>query len=179
MAARFYSADVSLRDGARLHIRAIRPTDKQALVEMFKRLSAETVYYRFLGAKKSLTGDDLMYLTELDFHRCAALVGILSGEHGQRIVAVARYACGLDGPDDTAELAITVEDGEQGRGIGTLLLKHLIRLAQNEGIVTLTASLFSDNERTIRLLEKTGRVTQRSAAGGQLVLSTAPMSSSH
>jgi len=148
---------------------------------MFTRLSSDTIYYRFLGAKKALTQDELAYLTELDFHRRAALVGVLPGESGERIVAVARYACSPKGPDDEAELAITVEDGEQGRGIGTLLLRHLIRVARHEGIVALTANLFSDNERTIRLLERTGRVTQRTAAGGQchLVLSTAPMSSRH
>ena len=148
---------------------------------MFERLSADTIYYRFLGAKKDLTEDELTYLTELDYHRRAALVAVLADEPKQRIVAVARYACAPEGPDDEAELAITVEDDEQGRGIGTQLLRHLIRIARHEGILALVANLLSDNERTIRLLEKTGRVTHRTAAGGQchLVLSTAPISSRH
>lgn len=181
MDAQDYSADISLRDGASLHIRAIRPDDKQGLVEMFERLSADTIYYRFLGAKKELSEAELVYLTELDFHRRAALVAVLTEEPRQRIVAVARYACAPEGPDDEAELAITVEDDEQGRGIGTLLLRHLIRVARNEGIVALNANLLSDNERTIRLLERTGRVTHRSAAAGQcnLVVFTGPMSSRH
>jgi GNAT superfamily N-acetyltransferase len=175
-----YFADVYLRDGAPLHIRAIRPEDKQGLAEMFDRLSVDTIYYRFLGAKKELSEEELIYLTELDFHRRAALVAVLAEER-QRIVAVARYACAPEGPDDEAELAITVEDAEQGRGIGTLLLRHLIRVARDEGIAALVANLLADNERTIRLLERTGRVTIRSAAGGQchLVLTTAPISSRH
>lgn len=179
METKDYCADVSIRDGASLRIRAIRPGDKQALSDMFGRLSAGTIYHRFLGAKKELTEDELVYLTELDFHKSAALVGVLTDEPGQPVVGVARYACDPQGPDDQAELAVTVEDGQQGRGIGTLLLGHLIGLARKEGIGELIANLLSGNERMIRLLEKTGRVTARSASGGQclLILSTAPMSS--
>jgi hypothetical protein len=42
MEARDYAVDERLRDGARLHIRAIRADDKQALVDLFERLSPQT-----------------------------------------------------------------------------------------------------------------------------------------
>ena len=54
-----YSVDAILRDGARLHIRAIRPDDKEGLAAFFNRLSPETRYFRFLGAKACLTDDEL------------------------------------------------------------------------------------------------------------------------
>jgi len=175
MEARKYEADERLRDGGRLHVRAIRPDDKTSLVELFERLSPDTIYYRFLRAKKRLSADELVYLTEVDFHRQAALAASLSDGGSQRIVGVGRYACAPDGPDDRAEIAITIEDAEQGRGIGTLLLKHLMRVARNEGIAEFEANLLSDNTRMIRLLEKTGLVLARSAKAGlcQLRVSTA------
>ena len=177
MEAREYSAHELLRDGEPVHIRAIRPDDKQALVDLFERLSSDSVYYRFLGAKKRLTRGELVYLTELDFRRQAALVATLFNEARRRIVGVGRYACVPDGPDDRAEIAITVEDAEQGRGIGTLLLKHLMRVASSEGVVRFDAYLLSDNARMIRLLEKTGLVMSRSAEAGlcHLVVSTAAL----
>ncbi len=161
-----YEVDEVLRDGRRLHIRAIRPDDKSALLSFFGRLSREAIYYRFLGAKKRLTASELAYLTELDFHRKAALVASLDDEEQKRIVGVGRYTCPPGGPDDRAEVALTVEDALQGRGIGTLLLKHLVRVAAAEGVSRFDAFLFADNHRMVHLLEKTGRVIERSTEGG-------------
>lgn len=171
---RDYSADELTRDGAPLHIRAIRPDDKRALEGFHGRLSSDTVYYRFAGAKKRLTKKELVYLTELDFHLQAAIVASLPEGDRHQIVAVARYASHANEPDHRAEIALTVEDEQQGRGIGTILLKHLMRIARAEGILEVDAFLLSDNEQMIRLLKKTGLVMRRSASAGlcHLVVST-------
>jgi GNAT superfamily N-acetyltransferase len=161
-----YSANEKLRDGRSLRIRAIRAEDKDALVAMFKRLSPKTVYYRFHGAKRRLTKRELVYLTELDFHRQAAVVAILEVDGEERISGVGRYASAPDTPDDRAEVALTVEDVEQGCGIGTLLLTHLMRIARAEGIVRFDAFVLADNTRMIELFERTGLVTERSAGAG-------------
>lgn len=164
MDPREYSTEHQLKDGQRVKIRAIRPDDKAALSALFDRLSPETIYYRFHGAKKQLSRRELTYLTELDFHDRAALVALLGEEAEERIVGVARYAIGPDSPRYRAEIALTVEDAEQGRGIGTLLLEHLNRLAREEGIEELEAFILSDNHGMIRLLESSGRVFQRQAS---------------
>jgi RimJ/RimL family protein N-acetyltransferase len=174
--AQDYAADEVLRDGELLHIRAIRPDDKRALVDLFERLSPKTIYFRFHGAKKRLSRKELVYLTELDFHRRAALVAVLGDQAEQRIVAVGRYAVARRRADDRAEVALTVEDAEQGRGIGTLLLQHLIDVACNEGIEKLDAYVLSENVRMLELFRRSGRVVEESAEGGacHLVLSTGP-----
>jgi RimJ/RimL family protein N-acetyltransferase len=161
-----YRVEEVLRDGHPVLIRAIRPDDKQRLAELHGRLSSEAIYYRFLGAKKRLTSAELAYLTELDFRRQAALVAILVANGSERIAGVGRYACEPGGPDDQADVAITVEDAEQGRGIGTLLLKHLMRVAGAEGVTKFDAHLLSENQKMMRLLERTGLVLQRVAEGG-------------
>ncbi len=174
MDASHYSVQEILANGQRLLIRAIRPDDKQALVDMFARLSPETIYHRFLGAKKRLTREELVYLTELDFHRRAALVAVLAREGVERIVGVGRYASDTDSPADRAEVAITVEDAEQRRGIGTLLLEHLRTVANAEGIELFDVYLISDNVAPIALFEGSGHVVQRSAGARtcHLVIST-------
>ena len=166
MDASRYSVREVLRDGDSVHIRAIRPDDKQALVDLFSRLSPETIYHRFLGAKKRLTRNELVYLTELDFHRRAALVAVLAREGVERIVGVGRYASAGDSPADRAEVAITVEDAEQRRGIGALLLRHLRLVANAEGIRLFDVYLVSDNRAPIALFEGSGHIVHRSAEAG-------------
>jgi GNAT superfamily N-acetyltransferase len=174
MDASRYSVREVLPGGDALQIRAIRADDKQALVDLFGRLSPETIYHRFLGAKKRLSRDELVYLTELDFHRRAALVAVLVRKGVESIVGVGRYASGSDSPPDRAEVAITVEDAEQRRGIGTLLLRHLRAVAKAEGIRLFDVYLVSDNAAPIALFEGSGHIVHRSAGAGtcHLVIST-------
>lgn len=172
--ARQYSALEALPDGEPLVIRAIAPDDKGALVDMFQRLSPETVYHRFLTAKKRLTNEELVYLTELDFQRSAALVAVLEREGTERIVGVGRYASQIDSPPGRAELAITVEDAEQRRGIGSLILKHLQLVANAAGIDQFDVYLVSDNLAPIAMFEGSGHLVHRSAGAGicHLVITT-------
>ncbi|UCF20883.1 MAG: GNAT family N-acetyltransferase [Gemmatimonadota bacterium] len=163
MEARHYTAVEILRDGESLLIRAIRPEDKALLIEMFERLTPQTIYYRFHGAKKRLSRRELIYLTELDFHRQAALVALLADDDGERIVGVGRWACPPNGLTDRAEVAFTVEDGEQGRGIGKLLLHHLMRVARAQGIKEFEAFVLAENVRMLELFGRTGLVVHHSA----------------
>jgi RimJ/RimL family protein N-acetyltransferase len=174
MEPRNYAADEELRDGAQLHIRAIRPDDKQALVDLFERLSPQTVYFRFHGVKKSLSRGELVYLTELDFHRQAALVAVLRIDGEDQIVGVGRYASAPGAPEHQAEVAVTIEDAHQGRGIGSLLLKHLMNVARNEGVSELEAYVLAENKRMLQLFERTGLVIRRAAGAGacHLVMTT-------
>ena len=171
-----YAADERLRDGTQLHIRAIRSDDKQALVHLFERLSPQTVYFRFHGVKKSLSRDELVYLTELDFHRQAALVAVLKVDGEDQIVGVGRYASAPRAPQHRAEVALTVEDAHQGRGIGSLLLKHLMGVAHDAGVSELDAHVLAENNHMLQLFERTGLVVRRSASAGacHLVMTTEP-----
>ena len=69
-----YSADALLRDGTSVHVRAIRPDDKERLRDHFHRLGRESVRHRFHGTKSELDDRDLRDLTELDFERHVGLV---------------------------------------------------------------------------------------------------------
>jgi GNAT superfamily N-acetyltransferase len=174
MEPRNYAVDETLRDGTPLHIRAIRPDDKQALVALLERLSPQTVYYRFHGVKKSLSREELVYLTELDFHRQAALVAVVAIDGEEQIVGVGRYASAPGAPEHRAEVALTVEDAHQGRGIGSLLLKHLTRVAHSQGVSELDAHVLAENKGMLQLFERTGLVLRRAASGGacHLVMTT-------
>lgn len=149
--------DARLRDGAPVHLRPIRPDDKERLLDAFGRLSEDTVYYRFLEPKKRLTSDDLRYLTELDFDHHAALVATVPSDDGEEIVGVGRFVEGDRGHRPrTAEAAFTVVDEYQGRGLGTLLLQHLAELARRRGFERFEAWVLSDNRRMLEVFEHSG-----------------------
>src|SRR5262249_37433671 len=74
---RDYAADVILRDGTSVHLRAIRADDRAELARGFAELSPEAVYFRFFRAKRRLTDAELAAFTELDFTQPAAPVATL------------------------------------------------------------------------------------------------------
>ena len=130
-------------------VRPIEPEDSEALRRMFYRLSAETVYRRFFRPVLHPTPSVLRYLCAVDHERRDALVAVApDGE----IVAVARY----DRLGDTteAEVAVVVEDGWQGQGIGARLVRRLGVLAESRGLDVFTATMLGDNRAATRLLHR-------------------------
>ncbi len=147
-------APVTLRDGSRVRLRQVRATDKERLRRGFHRLSAESRYRRFLGAMPMLSEGAMRYLTEVDHHDHEAIVALddASGEG----VGVARYV--RSGGPDAAEVAVTVTDDWQGRGLGTLLLDVISARAREQGIRRFTGLLLATNAEMLDLLERLGPV---------------------
>jgi RimJ/RimL family protein N-acetyltransferase len=148
-----------LGDGARVVVRPIMPGDKAALAAAFERLSEDSRHKRFLAYKGRLTGADLAYFTEVDHVEHEALVAMDAASGA--IVGVARYVR-LSSNRHTAEVAVTVVDEWQGRGVGTVLLGCLADRAREEGIRRFEAQALAENRRVIALLEKIGALTFKS-----------------
>jgi len=139
-----------LTDGAPIYIRTIRPDDKHLLSDGLARLSSESRYKRFLAPKHRFTLDELRYLTEVDGIDHVAYVA-LRGDAPKELVAVGRLVRSKSHPQ-AAEIAVTVCDEWQRRGIGTLLGDHLAMAARDRGIRYLTATMAADNYAAHRLL---------------------------
>jgi acetyl coenzyme A synthetase (ADP forming)-like protein len=165
---RAFALDAVLRDGGSIHLRAIRPDDKARLVDHFRRLSARSVYFRFFGSKLRLTDSELRRFTELDFVDHVALVATLLEDGEERIIGVARYIVlpAKRGEPRRAEVAFAVADAHQGRGIATLLLEQLARLAQAGGIDEFEANVLGENNRMLEVFAASGFQVRRSIDGG-------------
>jgi len=134
-------------------IRPIRPEDKPLLSDGLRRLSDESVQRRFLTPKRSFSGSELRYLTEIDAVDHVALVAEDPAEPGRGLIAVGRFVRLADDAD-AAEIAIVVADDWQGRGLGSLLGGHLAHAARNRGISRFTATMAADNRPAHRLMAK-------------------------
>jgi len=131
-----------------LTVREITIDDVERLRRMFDRLSPDTVYRRFFSPIHEPSRTALLWLTTVDHSRREALVAL----DGDEIVAVARY----DGRDDrnTAEIAVTVEDDWQHRGVGKRLTKRLAKRAIDHGIESFDLVVQPDNRAALGLLRK-------------------------
>ena len=162
--ARKYCVDASMIDGAVVRIRAIRPDDQERLHEHFRGLSEKSVYFRFMGIRRDLSPQDLKRLTELDFKSHVGLVATLTENERERLIGVGRYICGND--PHRAEVAFAILDEFQGRGIGTLLLEHLRRLAEANGVTEFEADVLGENRQMLEVFAHMGFESQRSLDSG-------------
>ena len=62
-------------------------------------------------------------------------------------------------------MTITVEDAEQGRGIGSLLLEHLARIAVQCGVVEFEIDTLANNAATLCLARGLGMLSRSSDCG--------------
>jgi RimJ/RimL family protein N-acetyltransferase len=155
-----------------LEIRTLRPDDREILVDAFERLSPFTRYQRFLTPKPALSTSELDYLVKLDHRTRDAVIAI--DEDSGHIVGVARYAIHPSAPT-TADIAVTVADDWQSRGVGTMLSRVLVRRARDHGIAALTATTLHDNFRSRKLLRRLGFKAQgRDGAFVELALELVP-----
>lgn len=148
---------VRLPDGHPVEIRALTPDDREALADGFARLSDESRYRRFFAPMPRLPSRMLDYLVDIDHHDHEAIVAV-DPVDGQGL-GVARFIREPDG--NRAELAITIRDDAQGRGIGRLLLDALADRAREEGLHTLTASVLADNPAAVHVISALGQTARR------------------
>jgi GNAT superfamily N-acetyltransferase len=161
---RKYCVDATMLDGTAVRIRAIRPDDQERLHEHFKGLSELSIYYRFMGFKRDLSPQDLKRLTELDFKNHVGLAATVTENGRERFVGVGRYICGAD--PDRAEVAFAILDGYQGRGIGTLLLRHLSLIADANGVAEFYADVLGENRQMLEVFAHNGFESHRSYDSG-------------
>jgi RimJ/RimL family protein N-acetyltransferase len=156
---------IRLPSGAQLLARPLEPGDRALLAGFMERLGEDSRYQRFLAHRDSFTERELDYLTELDHHDHEAIVAIDPAT--SEAVGVARYI--RTGPR-IAEIAVTVADDWQGRGVGARLLRLLARRARREGVHTFVGLTLAGNDPALRLLSGLGGA-RRSRAGTHMRIS--------
>jgi protein lysine acetyltransferase len=138
------------RDGTDLMLRPVLPGDTQRVAHGHVMFSPETLYRRFLSVRTP-TATVLAYLFEVDYVDHFVWV-VTDGEDGP-VIADGRFV--RDPHDPTlAEIAFTVADQYQGRGIGTVLFAALAVAARLDGITRFSARVLSDNLPARALLDR-------------------------
>jgi RimJ/RimL family protein N-acetyltransferase len=149
------SALIQLRDGTVLDVRPVEPEDRDLIRRGFERLSPESRYRRFLSPVPKLHDRMLTFLTEVD-HRDHEALLTLDAPTGE-VVGLARFVR-LQSDPASAEVAVTVVDDWQRRGLGTALLHALADRAREESVMRFTGVALAENRDVLGLLGKLGAV---------------------
>jgi GNAT superfamily N-acetyltransferase len=150
-----------LRDGTNVMLRHIQPGDRQELRAGFQRLSPESRYRRFFSAVSDLDDRMLDYLCNVDGTNHVAIVAFVESPDlkSERGIGVARF---IRIEPHVAEVAVTVVDDFQHRGVGTLLLLTAIRAARERGITHFRGEVLASNDPVIALVKEAGAELKRS-----------------
>ncbi len=156
---------VRLQNGTSVRIRPIRPEDEPRLISLYERLSFETAYQRFFAPMKSLPPAAARVFANVDYHGRLALVGerVEAGESA--VVGVGRYAASPSEPT-AAEIALVVEDRWQGLGLGTFLLREILRAGEERGLRNFRAEVLASNRRMLGLLRRHGSIVRQATRAG-------------
>ena len=156
--------ETELRDGTPVLIRSIGPDDKQLLKVGMEHLSPQSRYFRFFRPLAEIPSNMLHRFTEVDHVNHEAIGALDVGGPEQLPIGVARYIRSSE-QRTSAEVAVTVVDSHQGRGLGTLLLAAIARAAVANGIDQFDAVVLSDNSKMLQVFNELGASMVRDGAG--------------
>lgn len=144
----------TLHDGTQIFFRPVRPTDEAALSDMLYSLSPASLQRRFMTSTMRFPRRDIQELTNIDYKSNLAIVGTVPGVSGDQVVAIAQYF--LDPKTQAAEVAFLVQDEWQQKGMGTLLLQYLTRIAKQRGVKRFYAKVLPTNKPMLAVFYNSG-----------------------
>ena len=149
----------TLRDGTPLLVRTVRPSDRDMLVEGFAHLSERSRMFRFMAPIRTLTEENIARFTA-DSTPAHYAVGALDlGTDPPTPAGIARYEKLAESPQD-AEMAVTIVDSHQRRGLGTLLFAAIALVAADAGVGGFIAIVHGENHTMSRLMRDLGGSAQ-------------------
>ena len=168
-----YGSDWTSKKGEKVHIRAIRPEDEPMMVAFHKTLSADTVYYRYMGLislDQRVSHDRLTRLCYIDYDRQIALVAVRENPESKQseVIAVGRLV--KEHRLNEGEFALVVSDHFQGHGVGSELLQRLIDIGRKEGLGRITGSVLAENRAMLHVCQKLGFEATRISGEPTLVV---------
>ncbi|WP_030681147.1 bifunctional GNAT family N-acetyltransferase/acetate--CoA ligase family protein [Streptomyces sp. NRRL B-1347] len=171
------AAHALLADGTTIRIRCARPDDHDAVLRLYEAMSPEYLRLRFFVASQRSAAQAAARV-----RRRAAPAGstgasrsgyrALLAEYEDHLIGIAEYeSTGTDtstaGPV-TAEIALVVADRWHHRGVGTLLLEHLVSAARADGITAFTADALAENHEVLKVFADLGLSTARHFEGSEV-----------
>ena len=152
------------KDGTSVYLRAVKPTDESMMKELFYTCSEQSLYDRYFQVVKAMPHEKLQRVVNVDYAGEVSVVARMREGGHERIVGVGSYT--LDRATNKADVAFLVHDEYQRRGVGTLLLRHLMHIARSKGIAGFTADVFAHNHAMMRVFHNSGCEMRSSLADG-------------
>lgn len=148
-----YSAQELLRDGTPVEVRALRPEDEADMIAGLEHADPQSLQRRFFVMKRHFSEKERDFFMHIDFKNHVALVAFADDADRKVLVGGSRYIVFEPG---RAEMASMVLDAWQGRGAGSILMRHLVKIARDSGLKELTAEVLPENAAMLGVFRKLG-----------------------
>ena len=146
---------VRFPDGSLIELRPLGAPDGRLIANFVSQLSPESAYKRFLSASGGARHQWVANLVNADQRDCLVQGAVARNEFGSSLVAIAES---IRDPGDRqrAEFAIAAVDPWQNMGIGTLLTRHVARIARSSGVRYWETYMLAENTPMSRVMSRVG-----------------------
>ncbi len=144
----------TLNDSTQIFFRPVKPTDESAIAEMLYSLSADSVKKRYMSHTVAFPHKDVQRLANVDYKNELAIVGLVPSVSGDEVVAIGQYF--VDPKTGDAEVAFVVQDEWQQKGMGSLLLKFLSKVAAKRDVKSFHAKVLPQNRAMLAVFHNSG-----------------------
>jgi acyl-CoA hydrolase len=152
-----------------LFFRPVKPSDERLFQEYLYKLSERSVYLRFFQVRRDFPHELAQEMVAADYDRHMGIVGTLGTSDTAPIVAAGHWM--MDYNENMAEVAFSVSDEYQRRGIGSHLLHFLMRVARERRIHGFRANVIAGNMAMMRVFQRSGCILHTEYEGGEITLS--------
>jgi GNAT superfamily N-acetyltransferase len=149
----------SIIDGELVTVRPLHAADTEMEAEFVRHLSPEARRYRFFGGVKELAPAELELLCNVDGEHSMAFVATVQKDGHETAIGVSRYALSLK--DGAREMALTIADDWQQKGVAEILMAWLIEYAKHHGVKQLYAIELAEHSAMKQLAQKIGMTGER------------------
>ncbi len=140
------------KDGQEVLFRPVKISDEPLLKDFFYSLSDKSMYRRFISFRTDMPHERLQEFVIIDYTKEMAVLAVIQDGEREDIAGLGQYT--INETNHSADVAFTVKDEYQNRGIGTELLSYLTQLAKRQGLLGFTAEVLVENEPMLHVFEK-------------------------
>lgn len=148
-----WSREVTLKDGARVLLRAERSSDLEPLLTMYSTLSEDSlrnVPDRY--TRELVTG----WVEALDYERSLPILAFDALDPGRVVGSAILHLSAREETRHKAEFGIVVHDDFQGRGLGTIMTRLMVEIGRAKGLRKIGLTVYAHNEAGIHVYGKCG-----------------------
>ncbi|MDB5596348.1 MAG: family N-acetyltransferase [Hyphomicrobiales bacterium] len=147
-----WERELTLRDGAKIFVRPVRPEDEHLYRRFFESIPALDLRLRFFAPVKEFSHTFVARLTQIDYARAFAICAI-EPETGRMLGGVRLIK---DAEATSGEYAILLLPEFKGRGLGWNLMKLMIEYAEDEGLTRIEGQVLAENTTMLTMCEQLG-----------------------
>jgi acetyltransferase len=159
-----YIDEWTTKQGLKVLIRPIRAEDEPLLQEFYNTLSEESIYFRYfhlVNLSRQSAYDRLTRVCFIDFDRVITLLVEYRDQETEKTVMMGLGCLNKLHGVNEAEFDLLIGDGYQGQGLGTELLRRLVKIGREEGLEKIQAEILRENRSMQRVAEKVGFFLQQ------------------